>query len=115
LNDPRAAFAINHCTHSSPPLRKEPYQGLMLSMQLIDQGKTFLSDSRGVVRADDVAKVSNLLAIDYAPDFLAAYQRKYGKSGTLLQAIAPYAVKHSALSGVTAVVPMGYDASLNRP
>jgi len=115
LNDPRAAFAINRCTHSSPPLRREPYEGLTLSAQLVDQGKTFLNDSRGVVRFDDVAKVSDLLVINYGPEFLAAYQRKYNKPGTLLQAIEPYAAKHSALSGAKKIVPMGYDASLNRP
>jgi hypothetical protein len=115
LNDPRAVFGINRCTHSSPQLRKEPYEALTLSAQLVDQGKTFLNDSRAVVRVDDVAKVSNLLTINYGPDFLAAYQRKYNKAGTLLKAIEPYAAKHSLLAGATMVVPLGYDASLNRP
>jgi hypothetical protein len=115
LNDPRAVFGINRCTRSSPPLRKEPYEGLTLSVQLVDQGKLFLSDSRGVVRVDDVAKVSDLLAISYAPEFLAAYQKKFGRPGTLLQAIEPYAAKHSLLSGATKAVPMGYDSALNRP
>jgi hypothetical protein len=116
IGDVRAVFGINRCTHSSPPLRKEPYDGLKLGVQLVDQGKTFLNDSRGVVRLnDDVAKVSDLLAINYAPEFLAAYQQKFGKQGTLLQAIEPYATKHSLLTGAQNVVPMGYDASLNRP
>jgi hypothetical protein len=115
LNDPRAVFGINRCTRSSPPMRKEPYAALTLSVQLVDQGKLFLSDSRGVVRVDDVAKVSDLLAINYAPDFLAAYQKKFGRPGTLLQTIQPYAAKHSLLSGATMAVPMGYDATLNRP
>lgn len=116
LNDPRAAFAVNHCTHSSPPLRKEPYSGLTLGSQLVDQGRIFLNDSRGAVRVDDnVVKISNLLVIDYAPQFLGAYQAKFGKPGTILQAIQPYAAKHSVLAGATKAVPLGYDGSLNRP
>jgi hypothetical protein len=116
IGDARAVFGINRCTHSSPPLRKEPYDGVKLGTQLVDQGKTFLNDSRGVVRVnDDVAEVSDLLAINYAPQFLAAYQQKFGKPGTLLQAIEPYATKHSLLTGAQKLVPMGYDSSLNRP
>lgn len=115
LDDPRAVFAINRCTRSSPPLRKEPYDGLKLNAQLVDQGKIFLDDPRGVVRNDEIATVSKLLTIDYAPEFLAVYQQKHGTAGTILQALQPYAAKHSALMLVKKVVPMPYDASLNRP
>jgi hypothetical protein len=115
LGDPRAVFAINRGTRSSPPLRTEPYDGLKLNAQLTNQGKVFLNDPRGLVREDEIARVSDLLAIKYAADFLAVYQQKHGTAGTLLQALQPYAAKHSGLSEVTKIVPMGYDASLNRP
>jgi hypothetical protein len=114
LADPRVVFAINRGTRSSPPLRKEPYDGLKLNAQLIDQGKIFLDDPRGVIREDEVARVNDLVAVKYAPEFLAAYQQKHGTAGTLLQALQPYAAKHSALSEVTKVVPMEYDGALNR-
>jgi hypothetical protein len=88
---------------------------LKLNAQLTDQGKTFLNDPRGAIREDEIAKVSDILAINYAPDFLAAYQARHGVPGTILQAIQPYAAKHSALTEVEKIVPMGYDATLNRP
>jgi hypothetical protein len=115
LNDPRVAFAINRCTRSSPPLRKEPYDGLTLGAQLVDQGRRFLDDPRGVIVDGSVARVSRILAVDYAQDFLAAYQKKFNKPTSLLRAIEPYAAKHSALSMAKKLVPMAYDASLNRP
>ncbi len=116
LNDPRAAFAVNHCTYSSPPLRNEPYDPLKLGAQLVDQGKVFLGDSRGVVSVDeDTVKVSTILMSSYASQFLAAYQRKYSKTGTILQALQPYAVKHSALWDATAIMPLEYNDALNRP
>jgi hypothetical protein len=115
LDDPRVVFGINRCTKSSPPLRKEPYDGDKLSVQLVDQGKIFLDDDRGVVREDEVATVNELVAVKYGADFVAAYQKRHGVAGTLWQAIVPYAEKHSGLALAKTVVPMGYDAGLNRP
>jgi hypothetical protein len=115
LGEARAVFAINRCTHSSPPLRREPYQGLTLGAQLADQGKTFLSDSRAVVLEGETAHVNPLVSVKYAADLQAAYQQKFGRTGTLLETIRPYAMKHSLLWDAKRVVPMEYDASLNRP
>jgi hypothetical protein len=116
LGDPRVAFAINRCTRSSPPLRNEPYDSMKLNTQLTNQGRVFLSDSRGVVVDENgTAKINRILAVDYAPMFFAAYPQKLGKATTIQRALEPYAIKHSALWEADVVTAMPYDSRLNLP
>src|SRR5438045_1830178 len=72
-SDPRVHFALNCMSHSCPPLRNEPYEGSRLDAQLMDQGKTYLSDPRGAQKGEDgTVKLSEIFAKFYTAEWIAA-------------------------------------------
>ena len=114
--DPRAYFALNSMTKSSPPLRKEPYEGAKLDDQLADQGRRYLSDPRGVQKVSQTkVKLSEIFTKFYPGEFKDAYTRKTGKADpSLLDAIRPYAGPDSPVQNAAEYETMSYDWSLNR-
>ena len=117
VGDPRVHFALNCMSHSCPMLRAEPYEGSKLDEQLNDQGKKYLSDPRGAQKGDNgTVKLSEIFAKFYTAEWIAAYEKKTGKTGaTLIDAIKIYAAPDSPVNGATKYEAMTYDWSLNKP
>jgi hypothetical protein len=114
--DPRVFFALNFCSTSCPPLRSEPFDGAVLSAELVDQGQRYLSDPRAAVRDGDAVKLSDLLTTMHAYDFMAGYKKWFGTPPNgILQALQPYVQSDSPIVGATRVENLGFDWSLNRP
>ena len=116
VGDLRTHFAINNMTRSSPPLRREPYEGAKLDAQLTDQAQRFLSDPRGVQRISETkVSLSEIFTHFYPSDFKEAFRRLSGKRDpSLLEAIRPLAGPDSPVQTAAEYESMSYDWSLNR-
>lgn len=113
--DPREHFAINRMTKSSPPLRKEPYDGAKLDEQFADQARRFLNDSRGAIRNGDKVSLSAIFKMHEA-EFLEYFRRQSGNADAgLLEALAPFADRASPVLGAAGYTFMKYDWTINRP
>jgi hypothetical protein len=116
FGDPRVHFALNCMTRSSPPLRREPYDGEALDRQLDEQGERFLRDARAVRPVDqDTVRLTELIARFYPDDFLDDFERRTGaRPVNIIEALAPYAGPDSPLLDAADYVALPYDWSLNR-
>jgi hypothetical protein len=114
--DPRVHFALNCMSKSCPPLRKEPYDGSKLDEQLVDQGRRYLSDPRGVQKVGETkVKLSEIFTRFYPVEFQEAFTRQTGqRNPSILEAIRPYAAPDSPVQTATEYESMSYDWSLNR-
>ena len=115
-SDPRVYFALNSMSKSSPPLRKEPYEGAKLDDQLADQGRRYLSDPRGVQKVGPIkVKLSEIITKFYPVEFQEAYSRQTGRRDpSVLEAIRPFASPDSPVQAATEYESLSYDWSLNR-
>jgi hypothetical protein len=113
--DPRIHFAINCMSNSCPPLRNEAYDGHQLDGQLADQGKRYMSDSRGLkAGTGENVELGGIFGM-YDNDFVNSYRKKTGKKdATLLEAVKEYAPDGSAVKDAKGMKIMGYDWGLNR-
>jgi hypothetical protein len=116
FGDPRVHFALNCATRSSPPLRREPYEGSKLDQQLDEQGERFLDDARAVQVVDqDTVRLTELITRFYPEDYLQAYERQTGtRPVNIIEAVAPYAPEDSPLLDASDYEALPYDWSLNR-
>jgi hypothetical protein len=86
FKDPRALFALNRGSKSSPPLRPEPFDGATLDAQLDETVRTFLAsnDAIEVIREGGKVRIVATKIFEYfANDFKAsggppAFIQKFG-------------------------------------
>ncbi len=81
FNDPRVHFAINCASMGCPPLRKEPFTGRQLDMQLDRAARDFINDTR-FNRLDGntlwVSKIFRWFSEDFGDDVIG-YVAKYAR------------------------------------
>jgi hypothetical protein len=113
--DPREYFALNRMTKSSPPLRKEPYEGSRLDEQFADQARKFLSDSRGAIRTGEQVTLSSIFKF-HESEFIEFHRKQSGSAEVgLLESIQPFADRGSPVLGAAGYTFMNYDWTINRP
>ena len=112
--DPRVHFALNCASYSCPPLRGEPFTGAQLDAQLTDQGRIYLSDPRAVTSdGGDTVGLNSIFTSYYRGDFTSWYERKFGKKGTVLDALKQFAAPDSPVQRATKFKGSGYNWDRN--
>jgi hypothetical protein len=113
--DPRVHFALNCGSYSCPPLRNEPFSGAKLDQQLKEQGLVYLSDSRAVQAKSGGSEVglNSIFTSYYEGDFTRWYQKKFGRKGTVLDALKQFAAPDSPVQRATDFSGIGYNWDIN--
>lgn len=114
VGDPRVHFALNCASYSCPPLRNEPFTGPKLDEQLSDQGRIYLSDPRAVrAEGGDTVGLNSIFTDYYGGDFTRWYEKKFGKKGTVLDAVKQFAAPNSPVQPATRYKGIGYNWDRN--
>jgi hypothetical protein len=114
VGDPRVHFALNCASYSCPPLRREPFSGPKLEAQLADQGRLYLSDPRAVrAEGGDTVGLNSIFTDYYGSDFTRWYEKKFGKKGSVLDALKQFAAPDSPVQRATKFKGIGYDWDRN--
>jgi len=98
--EPRVFFAISSASHSSPPLRNEPYYGHSLYKQLEDQVKKFLSSTKYGFRINREKKRVYLSALLdptwYGKDFISKYatNKRFKDKAPAVRAVLNFVTKY---------------------
>jgi len=82
FQEPRIHVALVCAAQSCPPLRQETYEGEMLSEQLDDQTRRFVSGREGFIidREDNRVYLSSIFKW-YGEDFIGVYEPESGYTG----------------------------------
>jgi len=100
FDEPRVIFALSSASHSSPPLRNEPYYGHSLYKQLEDQVKKFLSSTKYGFKIDKEKKRVYLSALLdptwYGKDFISKYatNKRFKDKAPAVRAVLNFVTKY---------------------
>jgi hypothetical protein len=111
FKDPRALFALNRGSKSSPQLRPEPYDGATLDAQLDEAARTFLAsnDAIEVIREGGKVRIVATKTFEYfANDFKAS-----GGPPAFIQKFGPKDAADAIAGGKVRLEFANYDWDLN--